>query len=69
MSARRKFGPVIAVAALLLASARVLPSQDTSEFFNAFVDPDTGWCVHCPDRQVGHPGLCPCRLNDPIIIK
>lgn len=68
MKALRKVARGMCGAVFLAAASGALPAQPAGPEWNAFVDRGSGWCFPCGAGAVGNPGICPCRIADPIII-
>ncbi len=66
MKVFRNIARMMSGAAFLAVTSGLLPAQPAGPEWNAFLDPGTGWCFPC--GAVGNPGICPCRIADPIII-
>lgn len=68
MKVIRNFARVAGGAAVLAATSGILPAQPAGPEWNAFYDRGSGWCFPCGSGAVGNPGICPCRISDPIIV-
>lgn len=55
--------------ALLAVTAGVLPAHAEDSVWNARVNMSSGWCHYCLGADEGNNFACPCRINDPIIIR
>jgi len=60
---------LVAIFSALVFSVKVVDARaEDSSVWNAIQSP-WGNCNYCIEYAIGNPGICPCRINEPIIVR